>query len=426
MNRLLLTLCAGALVTPLAAQSPVTVIRGATVIPVVGARIDGGDVVIRDDRIEAVGRNLAVPPGARVVDATGLFLYPGLIDSGSQLGLQEIGSVQGGTDTRELGNFNPHNLTLTAVNPHSESIPVTRVNGITSAITAASGGLISGSAALIDLAGWTPAEMAVVPRAAMVINYPRVGGGRFGGGGRRGGQQDAGAVNRQVEQLTEYLTRAGDYADRKDRVTAAGGALDRVDLEMEAMIPVVRGELPVVFTASQAAQIRGALQIADRFSLRAIIAGGNEAWTLADTLAARKIPVLLDPLTSSPGDDDPYDMIYANPGVLARAGVPIAFTSGSVAEARNLPYNAALAIAYGLDADEALRAVTITPARIWGAGDRLGSIEPGKVANLQLTTGDPLDARTVIRQVWIRGEAISMTDRHTRLYEQFRARPKPE
>ena len=414
----------------LTAQAPerVTVIRNATIVPVVGDRIPNGAVVIRGGRIDGVGRDLPAPPGATVVDGTGLFVYPGLIDSGTELGLTEIGSVPGGTDTRELGDLNPHDLSLSAVNPHSELIPVTRVNGITSVVTAAGGGLVSGYAALIDLAGWTPQEMGVVPRAGMVITYPRLAGGRFGGGGR--GQQSQGAdaagqVNRQVEQLTQFLRNAKAYAERMTRAEAAGSRLDRVDLVLEAMVPVIQGKVPVIFDVRTVEQIRGALALADSFALKPIIRGGAEAWQLADDLAARKVPVIVGPTTVAPTDNDPYDMVYANPGMLAKAGVQIAFQTAGAADSRNLPYNVALSVAYGLDPEEALRAVTINPARIWGVADQLGSIERGKVANLIVTTGDPLDVRTQIRHVFVRGVEQPMNDRHTRLYEQFKARPKP-
>jgi imidazolonepropionase-like amidohydrolase len=404
----------------------VTVIRNATVVPVVGPRIEGGTVIIRGDRIEAVGRDLPVPAGATVVDATGLHVYPGLIDSGTQLGLTEIGSVPGGNDTRELGEFNPHNIALTAVNPHSELIPTVRVNGITTAITAADGGLTSGYAALIDLAGWTPAEMAVVPHAGLVVSYPRsFGGGRFGGFGGGGGGGGGAEVSRQIEQLYDHFREARTYLERMNRVRAAGGTLPRRDLVLEGMIPALEGRVPVIFEATSEDQIRGALALADSFGLKPIIRGGTEAWRVADLLASRQVPVIVGPTTVNPGDNDPYDVIYANPGVLARAGVTIAFRTNSASDSRNLPYNAALAVAYGLDPDEALRALTINPARIWGVADRLGSLEPGKVANLIVTTGDPLDVRTRVRHVYIRGQPTSMDDRHTRLYEQFRARPRP-
>lgn len=402
----------------------VTVIRNATIVTVTGPRIEGGTVIIRGDRIEAVGRDLPVPAGATVIDATGLSVYPGLIDSGTQLGLSEIGSVPGGNDTRELGDFNPHNVALTAINPHSEIIPTVRVNGITSAITGADGGLVSGWAALIDLAGWTPTEMAVAPQAGLVVTWPRTfGGGRFGGGGGGGGGQGgAEQVDRQVARLMEQFHAAQTYREARDRVAAAGGQPARRDLVLEGMLPALEGRAPVIFEASTEAQIRGALALADSFRLKPVIRGGTEAWRVAELLASRQVPVVVGPTTSAPGDTDPYDMIYANPGVLARAGVMIAFRTNAAADSRNLPFNAALAVAYGLDPDEALRALTINPATIWGVADRLGSIEPGKIANLIVTTGDPLDVRTGIRHVFIRGRLTPMDDRHTRLYQQFRRR----
>ena len=419
-----LAVCLVALAPPLKAQSTdrVIVIRNATVVPVVGERIPTGTVVIRGSKIEAVGRDLPVPPGARVVDAAGLFVYPGMIDSGTDLGLTEIESVPGGNDTREVGDFNPHDLSLSAVNPHSELIPVARVGGVTSAITAAGGGIVSGYAALIDLTGWTPQDMGVVPQAGLVVTYPRVAGGRRGG---QGGATTGDQVNRQVEQLTEYFRSARTYAERKARVEASGGKLDRTELPMEAMIPAVTGKVPVIFDLNTASQIRGALALADSFKLRIVLRGATEAWQLADTLAARKVPVIVGPTTVQPSDNDAYDAIYANPGVLAKAGVLIAFQTSSASDSRNLPYNAALAVAYGLDADEALRSITINPAKIWGVADKLGSVEAGKVANLIVTTGDPLDVRTQVRHVFIRGVDTPMNDRHTRLYEEFRARPKP-
>lgn len=194
---------------------------------------------------------------------------------------------------------------------------------------------------------------------------------------------------------------------------------------LDAMLPVVRGEIPVIFGVQTAEQIRGALAMADSFGLRVILRGAKDAWRLTDTLAARKIPVIVGPITSTPEGDEPYDMIYANPGALVRAGVLLAFQSADAADVRNLPYQAALATAYGLDPEEALKAITINPARIWGVSDRYGSIEIGKVANLFVSTGDPLDVRNTVRHLFIRGASIPVEDRHSRLYEQFKARPRP-
>ncbi len=428
MNRILLVgaALAGAAV-PLGAQAAARppaapslfAITNTTIVPVSGPRVAGGTVVIRNGKIEASGSGVATPSGATVIDGTGLFVYPGMIDSGDRMGLTEIGSVPGGQDTQELGQYNPHNAVLSAVNPSSVHVPITRANGVTSAITSAEGGMIQGWAALIDLAGWTPDEMAENGRVAMVMTYPSVrSGGRRGRGPNTGGDP-AEAQSRQVRELYDYLREARAYNARPNPVSQ--------NLPFAALGPALRGEVPVLFDVQTEGQIRGVLALADTFRLKVVLRGAADSWMLADTLAARKIPVIVGPLTATPNGDAPYDAIYAYPGVLAKAGVLIAFQTNDSGEgdARNLPYNAALATAYGLDPEEALRAVTINPARIWGVADRLGSIEPGKVANLFLTTGDPLDVRSQVREVFIRGQRMPWDDRHTTEYQKYRNRPKP-
>lgn len=421
----ILTACPPASLS-LLAQAPVPqrgtfAITNATIVPVVGERVPRGTVVIRDGRIAAVGAAVTAPSDATVIDGSGLFVYPGFIDSGTQLGLTEIGQgAPGGEDMTELGDFNPQDLALTAVNPYSELIPTVRVNGITTAITAPRGNTIAGYAALLDLAGWTTAEMGVNPRAGMVINMPRqAGGGRFGGGGPQNEQQQRERLAEQTRALRTYLTDAKAYADLKAR-----GGVPETNLAFEAMVPVVTGQVPGIFDVETADEIRSVLALADSFHLKVVLRGAREGWRLADTLAARHIPVIVGPTTETPPNDSPYDELYANPGALARAGVLIAFRTNDAADSRNLPYNAALAEAYGLDPDEALRSITINPARIWGVADRYGSIEAGKVANLIVTTGDPLDVRSTVRHLFIRGQLIPFNDRHTRLYEQARSRPR--
>jgi imidazolonepropionase-like amidohydrolase len=412
----------------------VTAIRNATIVPVTGPRLTNATLVMRDGRITEIGANVAVPPGAAVIDGTGLFVYPGFIDSGTRLGITEMGGVPGPDDTRELGDFNPQDLTLSAVNPFSEHIGVTRANGITTVITSPVGGLVTGVASLINLAGWTADEMAVKARAGMVISWPSAGGGGGrGGGGFRGPQltpaEQRAAYTRQVQQLYAWFDDARGYAEVKGRLTANGATLPatwKTDTKMEAMLPAVRGEMPVIVEAEQADQIRDALKFADSLGLRLVIRGGREGWRLADSLAMKKVPVIVSPTTSVPRDDAPYDEVFANPGVMARAGVPLAFHSGSASSARDLPYHVGLAMAYGLDADEALRSITINPARIWGIDKDYGSLEVGKVANLMVTTGDPIDIRTQVRDVFVKGERQKFDDRHTELYEKFRARPRPK
>ena len=332
--------------------------------------------------------------------------------------------MPGGEDTREIGDFNPQNVTLTAVNPHSELIPVTRVDGVTTAITTAEGGLISGAAALIDLAGWTPTEMAVAARAAMVVNFPSAGPQSFGGFGGGGGQQRSAAdrreaMNRQVRQLYQFFEDAKAYADVHSRTAGL-----KADHKLEALIPFVRGELPVIFDASSADQIRGAIAFADTLKLKIIIRGARDAWQVADTLAARKIPVIVGPLTQAPGNDR-----------AVRSRVRQSWRAREGRRADRVPKFRRVELAHaavpcgardGVRFEPGRRAarMTINPARMFGVADRYGSLEVGKVANVFVTTGDPLDVRTHVRHVFIRGEAVPFTDRHTKLYEKFRARPK--
>jgi len=414
---------------PAQTQMPTYVIRGGTVVPVVGAQIPNGTVVIQNGKIQAIGANVQAPQGATVIDATGLFVYPGMIDAGTQIGLVEIGSVPGSTDTREIGDFNPQDVALTAVNASSELIPVSRVNGVTTVITSATGALMSGSAALMDLWGWTPDEMAIKPRAAQVMSYPSSsgGGGRGGGFGGRAQGDASETASRQVRAMRDLFADARSYAEVKAKV-AAGGTVPnapRVNQAMESLLPAIRGEMPVIFDVSSIDQIRGVLALADSFKLKVILRGPRDAWRVADTLAARGIPVIVGPTTQAPGPEDPYDALYAQPGVLAKAGVKIAFQTSSAADVRSLPYNAALSTAYGLDMDEAIKALTINPAQIFGVADKYGSLEAGKVANVMVTTGNALDVRSNVKYLFIRGQAVPLTDRHTKLYEQYRARPKP-
>ena len=415
----------------LAAQNPsgVYVIRGGTVVPVVGAQIPNGVVVIQNGKIQAVGATVTPPQGATIIDATGLFVYPGMIDGGTTLGLTEIGSVPGSTDTREIGDFNPQDVALTAVNAHSELIPVSRVNGVTTVLTSATGALMSGSGALIDLWGWTPDEMAIKQKAVQVMSYPSTGGGGrgFGGGGGFGRNQGDAAetMSRQVRAMRDFLADARSYADVRAKTAANSPNAPRVNQAMESLIPAIRGEMPVIFDVSTVDQIRGVLALADSFKLKVVLRGPRDAWRVADTLAARGIPVIVGPTTQAPGPDDPYDALYAQPGVLAKAGVKIAFQTSGASDVRDLPYNAALATAYGLSMDDALKAVTINPAQIFGVGDQYGSLQAGKVANVVVTTGNPLDVRSNVKYLFIRGQQVPLTDRHTKLYEQFRARPKP-
>lgn len=412
------------------------VIRGGTVVPVTGARIPNGTVVIENGRITAVGANAQVPAGATEINATGMFVYPGLINAGTNMGLTEMGGVPGPVDTRELGDFNPQNIHTTAVNVGSEHIGVTRANGITSVITVGGGSVLSGLAGLINLAGYTNEEMIAREKVALQLSWPNTGGGggrRGGGGGRFGGGGTPGvdpmvAYQNNVRQIYRWFAEARAYGDVKARLTTNNARPPvgwRQNLRYDAMLPAIRGEMPIVVDANTVDQMRDVIRFMDSLKVKVIVHGAREGWKFADTLAARQIPVILDGVTSVPGADDPYDLVFSNPGVLQKAGVQLAFATGGASSARDLPYEVGLAIAYGMDAEEGLKAMTINPARMFGVDSEYGSIEVGKVANVIVTTGDPVDIRTLIKEVFVKGQRQKFDDRHTELYEKYRARPKP-
>jgi imidazolonepropionase-like amidohydrolase len=405
-------------------------IRNVRIVTVTGPVIESGTLVIANGKIAAVGANASVPPGAKVIDGKGLSVYPGMMDSDTEIGLTEIGSVPGSVDTNEIGDNNANIHVDVAIRPDSSHFAVTRVNGITSALTAPRGGLIAGQSAILNLDGWTPREMILKSPVAMHINWPGGGGGGRGGGFGGGGQQRSATElrreqERQIESLKKILRDAVAYGDAKDaRAKDPSLPKQNVDLKLEALIPVVRGQMPVVINANLERDIKSAIAFVGEMKLKAIISGGAEAYRVADQLKARNIPVIVGPVLRMPvREDDPYDAAFTNAGLLSKAGVKIAFQTNDSAYSRNLPYQAGMAAAFGLPKEEALKALTIYPAEIFGIADRVGSIEQGKIANLIVTDGDPLEIRTQIKHVFINGRDIPLTSRHTELYEKYKARP---
>ncbi len=403
-------------------------IRNARVVTVTGQVIERGTVLISGGKIAAVGQSVTIPSGAKIIDAAGLSVYPGLIDAGTTLGLSEIASVAGSMDTSEIGDNNADIHVDVALLPDSTHIPVTRVNGVTTVLTEPRGGVIAGRSSLINLDGWTPREMVLKPDAAMHINWPGAAatGPEFGGGGQRRANPEARREQeRQVDNLKKTLREARTYADAKDaRAKDPSLPKQAVDLKLEALIPVVRGSTPVVILAAAERDIRSAIAFADEMKIKMILSGGIQAYKVADQLKAKNIPVLVGPVLRMPvNEDDPYDMAFANAGVLSKAGVKIAFQTLDSAHVRDLPYHAGMAAAFGLPKEEALKAVTIYPAEILGVADQVGSIEKGKIANLIVTDGDPLEVLTHVKYLFINGRQIPLTSKHSELYEKYKARP---
>jgi imidazolonepropionase-like amidohydrolase len=408
----------------------------AKIFTLAGSPIDDGTLVIRDGKIAAVGANVDIPAGAQVIDAKGLQVYPGLFDAITQMGLREIGAVSSTVDSNETGNYNPDVVAATAVSPSSEHIPVTRAAGITEVLAVpASGGMdsfgsrgvLGGQASAIHLSGWTIDEMLLKKSAAMVLNWPEIETRSFDfttfTRKEKPFAEAKQEYEKQVNELTDWLERARHYAQVMEKSSPA--KYDR-DVKLEALVPVIRGELPLLVFADRAREIRSAVEFCEKQKLRMILAGGAEAYKVKDLLRSKSIPVILRPMLTSPLDeDDPYDRLLSQPAELAAADVRFAFASFDNSFARRLGQNAANAVAHGLPYDEALRAVTVYPAQIFGLGNQIGTLEPGKIANLIVTNGDPLEVTTDVRYLFIRGQLTSTDNRHKSLYEKYLNRPKP-
>jgi imidazolonepropionase-like amidohydrolase len=423
----------------LRAQSTPTsyAITHAKIVTVSGAVIDNGSLVIQNGKIASIGAAVEPPAGAQVIDGKGLQVYPGLFDPITQMGLREIGAVSATVDSTETGLFNPDVVAAAAILPSSEHIPVTRAAGITEvlAVPASGGfdsgganGVLGGQASAIHMAGWTIDDMLLRKSVAMVLNWPEIQTRTvdFSTFSRRQRPyaEAKEEYEKQVNELTDWLDRARHYAV----ALGHGGRADyERDLKLEALVPVTRGELPVLVFADHARDIRNAVEFCDKQKLKMILAGGIEAYKVKDLLRSKGIPVILRPtLTEPPEEDDPYDRLLTQPAELASAGVKIAFGSFDNSFARRLGQQAANAVAYGLPYDEALKAVTTYPAQILGLADQVGTLDTGKIADVIVTTGDPLELTTEVRYLFIKGQLTSLDNKQKRLYEKYLNRPKAQ
>jgi imidazolonepropionase-like amidohydrolase len=405
----------------LSAEQPdiVIAIKDAHIIPVVGEDIPRGTIIVKGSRIEAVGKDVPIPTGAKIVDAAGLYAYPGMIDGCSTLGLTEIGAVAATNDSRETGRINPQVRAVEALRPDSMHIAITRANGITAALVVPGGGLIAGQSGLIRLIGWTPAEMIIRSPVAMQIVFSALGRS----GMRRGGTPREEA-SKQILELKDWLNKARYYQKRK---TAAAKnsllALPDYDEKLQCLLPIVDGDLPLMISVQAEKDIRAAIKFIQEEKLKAIFLGAHQGWKVAAEIASAGIPVVFGSLYDLPPNwEDGYDSLYTNPALLRRAGVKIAFSSQSASSAKDLPYHAAKAAAFGLDRREALKAVTIYPAEIFGVSDLMGSLEKGKLANIVLADDDLLELRTNIKQVFIDGQEVDLANRWTELLDKFKKR----
>src|SRR6266478_1594923 len=424
--------------SPSAQAQPTTyAITHAKIFTLSGATIDDGTVVIQNGKIANVGAAVEVPAGAQVIDGKGLQVYPGLFDPVTQMGLREIAAVSATVDSAETGAFNPDVVAAEAVLPSSEHIPVTRAAGITEVLAVpASGGMdsagpagvLGGQASAIHLSGWTISDMLLKKSVAMVLNWPEIETQTFDFSTfsrKQKSYSDAKQeYEKQVDELTDWLDRARHYA----MALGHGGATDyQRDLKLEALVPVTRGELPVLVFADKARDIRNAVEFCEKQKLKMILASGAEAYKVKDLLRSKGIPVILGPTLTLPREeDDAYDRLLTQPAELSAAGVKFAFGSFDNSFARRLGQQAANAVAYGLPYDEALKAVTLYPAQIFGLADQVGTLESGKIANIIVTNGDPLELTTEVRYIFIKGQPTSLDNKHKALYEIYLFPPKAQ
>jgi imidazolonepropionase-like amidohydrolase len=407
-------------------------LRGGSIHPISGPTIEGGSVLIRDGRIVAVAKNITPPEGYQVIDIKGQHVYPGMIDAASMLGLDSTASSVGG-DSQEIGLLNPHLRAITAVNPESEQIPFTRGNGVTSVITMPQGELLAGQMTLIHLDGSMNDKMAVTALAAIHLRFPALATKRL-----PPHEHDEADHDPAQEEQVPYEEAKADY-DRKmaalegffdeaqqyRRSKAANAVGFKPDLRLEAMLPVLDRKTPLFVTAVREREIREAIEFADRQKVRIILADAYESYKTASLIKERDIPVVLGPTFTLPlHPDDPYDLSYSIPGKLHEAGIRFAIATFSARRSHNLPYQAAAAVPFGLPQEAAYQAVSLRAAEIFGVGHLLGSIDEGKIADLIVTDGDPLEVSTKVNLVFIGGKPVSLDTRQRALYDKYVVRPR--
>lgn len=408
-------------------------IRGGKLLTITHGVIENGVVIMDGGKITAVGGSgTAIPRNATVVDATGMTVYPGLIDSETNIGLVEVEADQMSNDLVEPSDeIMPQMHVYDAFHAETQRIPVVRVNGITNAIVApGTEDSLPGQDIFIQLDGKDRDDMILVRDIAMPLNFSAEQR-------RRGGRGEGGGISSRfpstrmglASQLRQAFLDAQDYearqksgagrtSDSSSSASSKAGGQKR-DLKLEALLPYLHGQKPVVIGAKDGYDVENAMRLAHEFNLKVILNHVTHSQDVLDEIASWKVPVIVGPIYDFPRGDERYDAVYSLPAELYKRGVKIAFASYHVENNRNLPYAAGYAVAFGLPYEEALKAVTINPAEMWGVADKLGSLDVGKTANVVIANGDPLDVKTDVKQVFIEGRKIPMENRQTRLRDEY-------
>ena len=388
-------------------------LTGGTVYPVSGPKLANATVLIKDGKIVAVGAQVAIPAEATRIDARGKWVTPGLIDGAGQMGLVEIGAVSGTREASVKGDTIAAAFNVAeGLNPASTLIPVTRIEGITTTLAAPLGNLVSGQAVLIDLDGPTIEQMLVKSPAGIVADLSE--SGKEGAGGSRASV--AARLRRVFRDALEYERRQAEYSRAQVEPLAASAA------DLAALLPLLHGREPLIARANRRSDLETGLRLAKEFNLKLILTGAAEGWEIAGAIARAGVPVLVEPTSNIPS----YDALgirLENAALLVQAGVRVALVDSDTHNARNLRQEAGNAVSYGLPWEQALRAVTLAPAEIFGVADRYGSLEPGKIANVVVWSGDPFEFATGVEHVLIRGREIPLRSRQTELLERYKKLP---
>ena len=408
-------------------SGPVLAITNARIFPVTAAPIEKGTIVIRGNRIEALGANVQVPQGAKIIDAKGGHVYPGFINARTTIGIGENG-VRGYDDITEMLDWNQYLRTRVAYHAESDTIPVARGTGITTVAVAPSGGILAGEFAVMNLDGWTWEEATLRGNAGIVFNFPALGGGGGRGGGGRGGRGGGGeGGERTFDDIRRERDRRLDEVIRVLDQARAYGKLGKdraMNWELEALLPVVDRKIPLIVSVTREQDIKDAVAFGERAKVNIVLSGAIESNYAAQLLKDKNVPVILGNVLSMPSREDNFHATtYQLAGQLADAGVKFAFSSGDNTNVRLIPFQAAMSVAWGLNRDEAIKALTINAAEILGVANRIGSLEAGKDANLFIATGDPLEIRSQVVNVIIQGKELGIDSKHEALYRKYIARP---
>ncbi len=401
-------------------KKPIALVGG-TIHTITKGDIANGTIVFDKGKITAIGTNVTVPADAIRIDISGKHVYPSLIEGNSSLGLVEVRAVRATRDYAEVGSINPNVRPEVAINPDSEHFPVTRANGVGLAVTRPTGGVIAGQMAFIMLDGWTWEDMTLKAPVGMWINWPRmtvISAWWM----RQTPEQQRKSMKKNLKRLEKAFEEAKAYMVAKEAAGAKGVPFHKFDARWEAMIPVLKGELPVFVGADEIKQIRAAVDFADRWKLKMVLVGGADAPLAADLLKRKNIPVVVTPVLRLPSRRDAdFDAPFTLPKKLYDAGIPFCIAGGSrMGNERNLPYHAAKAAAYGLPREEALKAITLYAAQIFGVADRVGSLEVGKDASLFVADGDPLEIPTQVEMLFLQGRKVDLNNKHKTLYLKYK------